>query len=269
VTSVASAGIVGLGLMGGSLARDLSARGVRVLGWDRDGSTVARAMEAGAVAGPLRGEAVDVLVLAVPVLDALNALAGWTAQVRGVRLITDLGSTKAAIVARAEALGVGDRFVGAHPLAGGERCGWGASRTGLYEGARVYLTPAPSCAEGVVSLAHALWAGLGARTETVDAAEHDRRLAWSSHLPQAVSSALAAALAGAGVPREALGPGGRDVTRLAGSSPELWAQVAADNRANLAPALAAVEAELRELRMRLDGGDLSPLRAWFALGGRG
>jgi prephenate dehydrogenase len=107
----------------------------------------------------------------------------------------------------------------------------------------------------------------------MDAAEHDRLLAWTSHLPQSAATALAVALAGAGIPPAALGPGGRDATRLAGSSPELWTAVAADNADFLAEALDALEARLAELRACLAAGDVEATarffgagRAWFEQG---
>lgn len=263
-------GIVGLGLIGGSLARDLAARGVRVLGADREARALDAALAAGAVhaplAGPERAE-VDVLVLAVPVLDAPRMLERVVDQVSGSAVLTDVGSTKRSICAAAEARGIGARFVGAHPLAGDHRGGWEASRPGLFRGARVYLTPGHGSSPDAVEAVRGLWETVGGVVETIDAAEHDRLLAWSSHLPQAVSSALAAALAGAGVPRAALGPGGQGVARLAASPSGLWAQIAADNADALGPALEAVAAELRRLGEAVEGGDLERLRAWFAAAG--
>jgi prephenate dehydrogenase len=206
----------------------------------------------------------DAVVLAVPVLAAPALLRRLAPRLGAVPLVTDVGSTKRSIVAAAEAAGLGARFVGSHPLAGDHRSGWGASRAGLFAGARVYLTPGPSSAPEALAACRALWTALGALPEVTDAEAHDRLLAWSSHLPQAVSSALALALARAGVPREALGPGGRDVTRLAGSSPGLWAQVAADNADALLPALDGMEAALRELREGVERGDPAALRDWFA-----
>jgi prephenate dehydrogenase len=205
-------------------------------------------------------------VLAVPVLAAPEVLRTLEPLAGGVRLVTDVGSTKRSVVAAAEALGMGERFVGAHPLAGDHRSGWEASRTGLFRGARVYLKPGEASGEDAVRRARELWEGVGGRVETMDAAAHDRLLAWSSHLPQAVSSAFARALAGAGVPREALGPGGRDVARLAASSAAMWADVALDNARELVPALAAAEAELRGLRERIGSGDGARVREWFAVG---
>jgi prephenate dehydrogenase len=201
-------------------------------------------------------------VLAVPVQEAPRLLAGIAPGLGSARLVTDVGSTKRAIVAAAATLGVGDRFVGGHPLAGSTGTGWGASREGLFAGATVYLTPAAATADAAMALAAALWEGVGARCEVLDAAAHDRRVAWTSHLPQALSSALAIALSREGVARATLGPGGRDVTRLADSPPELWGAIAAANADELAPALAAVERELRALRRALARGG-GAARGWF------
>ena len=262
---IRAAAVAGMGLIGGSVARELAARGVRVLGHDRDPAAVAAAMRGGVVAAALGEdfagvEEADVLVVAVPVLAAREVLRAARPRLGGVRLITDAGSTKRSIVAVAEEMGMGARFVGAHPLAGDHRSGWDASRAGLFAGARVFLCPASDAEEDAIALADALWTGLGGRTERMDAAEHDRLLAWTSHLPQAVSSALGAALAGRGIGRAELGPGGRDVTRLAGSSLDLWADVLRDNADAVDDALAAMEAEVRALRDAVASGDADRVR---------
>lgn len=251
--------VLGLGLMGGSLAHDLAGRGIRVLGWDRDAAVVRRAVAA-RIAEPLtRSETPDVLVLALPVMAARELLFHLADRWAGVRLITDVGSTKQSIVALAEKVGIGDRFVGSHPLAGDHLSGWEASRTGLFAGARVFVSPAPSATGEAIALADHLWRLVDARPETLDAGEHDRRLAWSSHLPQLMASVLGGVLADAGVERAELGPGGRDMTRLAGSSPAMWTDIGIDNADHLVPALAAAEARLRELRSALSHGDPAPL----------
>lgn len=266
---IRSVAIIGLGLIGGSLARDLAARGVRVYGWDADAECLISAVAGGAVHQPLTedlsdADEVDAVVLAVPVLTAEEILRTLALCLDGVRLVTDVGSTKRSIVEHAEKLGFGDRFVGSHPLAGGHRSGWDASRAGLFDGARVFLCPAPSASAEAMRMARELWTMAGGQPEVADAEEHDRHLAWISHLPQAVSSALGRVLAGQGIAREELGPGGRDVTRLAGSSPQMWADVAIDNADALLPALEAMESELRALRDALAGGDRERLRALFA-----
>ncbi|CAA9333315.1 MAG: hypothetical protein AVDCRST_MAG89-2245, partial [uncultured Gemmatimonadetes bacterium] len=190
---IESAAILGLGLIGGSLARDLAANGVRVFAGDRDEAAVRAAAEQG-IARPLTwNEPMDVVVLAVPVVAARELLRELAGRMEGVRLITDAGSTKRSIVDAAEQMGIGARFVGSHPLAGDHRSGWDASRAGLFEGARVYLSPSPSTDADALELARELWTRVGAVPEVMDAVEHDRRLAWTSHLPQAASTALARA----------------------------------------------------------------------------
>lgn len=258
-----SAAILGLGLIGGSLARDLAARGVRVLGWDRDSAIVAAAVGQGIVQ-LLSDDTPEIVVLAVPVMAACELLGELRDELHGARLVTDVGSTKTSIVALAEAVGLGGRFVGSHPIAGDHRSGWAASRAGLFAGARVFLSPAPSATEEAAGLAARLWRMVDARPEVLDADEHDRRLAWTSHLPQMMASALGGVLADAGVDRAELGPGGRDVARLAGSSPEMWADIGVDNAGHLAPALAAAEARLRDLRLAIEAGDGARLRRLLA-----
>jgi len=251
--------VLGLGLIGGSLARDLAARGVRVFAWDRDAAVVKAAAEEG-IAEPLLWDApIDVLVIAVPVLAARDVLADVAKMADGVRLITDAGSTKSSIVHAAESLGIGDRFVGSHPLAGDHRSGWDASRAGLFADAPVYLCRTRSTTSEAMWLASALWTSVGARPELMDADRHDVRLAWTSHLPQVVSTALALTLAQPGMQRASLGPGGRDVTRLAGSSPEMWADILLDNADALASALAMLQVQIGGISRAVADGDRAAL----------
>ncbi|HET7464591.1 MAG TPA: prephenate dehydrogenase/arogenate dehydrogenase family protein [Longimicrobium sp.] len=263
--------VAGLGLIGGSLARDLAARGVRVLGYDADRSTLEAALGSGVVAAALGEgwggvEDADALVVAVPVRAAAAMLRDARPRLAGVRLITDAGSTKAAIVAEAGRLGIGARFVGAHPLAGGTRSGWAAARAGLFEGATVYLTPSAESSPEAVDLARSLWASVGGRAVEMTADEHDRLLAWTSHLPQVVASAVGAALAERGIAPGQLGPGGHGVTRLAASSPDVWRDILADNAANVTTALAAVERHLAAARAAIESGDVAAIRAWLEVG---
>lgn len=267
--------IIGLGLMGGSLARDFAASGIRISAYDTDDMALRHAHASGVVSGvldaTLAGVAeADVVVLAVPIDVAPDLLARVAEHAMGARLITDVGSTKARIVAAASALGLGSRFVGSHPMAGDHRSGWVVSRTGLFAGARVYLSAPDEAPDGLIHFASSLWTSLGGRPVVVPAELHDQKLAWASHLPHVVSAALALALAGAGVPRNELGPGGRDVTRLAGSSPEMWTAIARENADAIDEALAQTQRELASFRAALrcpDAGDVrrrfADARAWF------
>ena len=261
-TARRTAGVIGLGLIGGSLARDLAAAGWRVLGTDRDPETVDAALEAGVVADHLATMAdadLDVVVLAVPVRAAPGWLRRLARELPDRVVVTDVGSTKRSVVDAAEATGLGPRFVGSHPMAGDHRSGWPAAREGLYSGARVWLCPTAVTRPAALAAAADLWRTVGAEPDRIDAGEHDRLLARSSHLPQLVASALAAALAREGVAREALGPGGRDTTRLAGSDPEMWLDILVDNADLIGPGLDTLLDILSRCRDALEAGSEAPL----------
>lgn len=270
---VGTAAVVGLGLIGGSVARELAAQGVRVLGFDSNPASIRSAVEEGVVAVALGDglegiEEAEVIVLAVPVTAAGEVLRKVGQRAAGARLVTDVGSTKRAVLAAADAAGLGERFVGAHPLAGDHRSGWAASRLGLFHGARVFLTPTSSASADATALARGLWAAMGARVDSVAAAEHDHALAWSSHLPQAVGTALGRALSAGAIAREMLGPGGREMTRLAGSSHDVWTGIAMENADELIPALLAMEEEIVACRAALENGDADAVRRFFEGGNR-
>jgi len=267
------AAVVGLGLIGGSVARALTERGVRVLGFDHDDATLRAAVAEGGIHSPLAAdwagvEDAELVVIAVPVDAAAGVLAALAPRLGRALLVTDVGSTKASVVDAARAAGIGATFVGSHPLAGDHRSGWAASRAELFHGARVFLAPTAETTAAALRRAESLWRELGARAEQVDAAEHDRRLAVTSHLPQVAASALASVLAERGADRAELGPGGRDMTRLAGSSPAMWTAIAADNALPLSAAVAALEERLHDFRRALDGGDGAELRRFFERGNR-
>jgi prephenate dehydrogenase len=269
MTTFDSAAIIGLGLIGGSVARDLAALGVRVMAYDPDAARLAAAIRTNVVSGALPESLegvgdVDVIVLATPVDEAIDMLRRVAPHATRTKLITDVGSTKARIVETAHAVGIGDRFVGAHPMAGDHRSGWEASRTRLFVEARVYLCTNAEVRHETLQLAHTFWRRLGACPKEMAADQHDLELAWTSHLPHMVSASLALALARAGVGRDYLGPGGRDVTRLAGSSPEMWTAIALDNAEALETAMQEAEREIASLRAaikRADRQELSKLLA--------
>jgi prephenate dehydrogenase len=268
--------IVGLGLMGGSLARDLAALGVRVSAYDADATQLAAAIRTNVIAAALDaslsgiGDA-DVIVLATPVDAAVEILRRIAPNAGRVKLITDVGSTKARIVEQARGFGLADRFIGSHPMAGDHRSGWPASRTGLYVDAPVYLCANRDASPDAMELAQSFWRRVGALPQRMSAEEHDQKLAWTSHLPHMISISLSLALARAGVSRAHLGPGGRDVTRLAGSSPEMWTAIAMENAAELESALRQTEREIASLRDAIKRADpqelnarLTAARTWFA-----
>lgn len=267
VTHIASVGIVGLGLIGGSAARDLAAAGIPVVGFDRDPDVLDTAVARGAIqtraASPLElVAAVDVLLIAAP-LDAalalLDVIAGSDAVNAGRTIVMDVGSTKKSIVDAANATSLRTCFVGAHPLAGDHRSGFDAARPELFRGKPVYLCPAAGTSEAVRQHAVSFWQLLGALPHVIDAAEHDALLAWTSHLPQAVSSAMAHALVAAGISHDQLGPGGRDATRLAASDPDLWTTILLDNAQHVSDALQQAGHTIDAFRRAIDARDHATL----------
>ena len=262
------AAVIGLGLIGGSVARDLAAMGLRVSAFDADATQLAAAMRDGVVHTRLNQsldglEAADLVVIAVPVDEALAVLRLGAPRLGRTALITDVGSTKARIVALATELGIGERFVGAHPMAGDHRSGWSASRAGLFVNAPLYLCPATDTVPQAMTLADTLWRTLGARPIEMDAVSHDERLAWTSHLPHMIAVVLGLTLGEGGVTRDDLGPGGRDMTRIAGSSPDMWTAIAVDNSEPIDAALAVAEREITALREEIARRDAAALHARF------
>lgn len=269
------AAVIGLGLIGGSIARELASRGIWVRGFDENRDSLDAAVAAGVVNEALESSLqgtrdADIIIIAVPVDAAIGVLERVGPHAKAGALITDVGSTKSRIVAAAERLGLGERFVGSHPLAGDHRSGWEASRLGLFRDSRVYLCPTSTSTSVAIDRSKMLWRELGARDVVLSPSEHDRRVAWTSHLPHVVANAVALTLAHAGVPRDDLGPGGRDVTRLSGSSPEMWAAILHENASPVDDALAAVEREIAALRDAVARDDADALRrrfgdarAWF------
>lgn len=247
-------GIVGVGLIGGSIAR--AARvvdpAVSIVGVDVNG--VARdAVAAGVVdaAGDIDAlAACELIVLAAPVsanlawMDRLAA-AGVTS------LVTDVGGTKRQMNAKAEALRDRLAFVGGHPMAGSERSGFAAADANLFRGRKWFLVPGqPSDVATLESWIRRL----GAEPSVVDAETHDRVMATVSALPQVTASALMA-LVGDRVGGEGLamsGPGLRDTTRLAGSAATWMTDGLAHNSREVADAIDALITELRSVRDQLD-----------------
>ena len=235
--------VAGLGLVGGSIARGLAAAGHHVTGLDAP-AVLRRARRAGAIAAAAASAAeaaarCDVVFLAAPPRVNLRLLRELAAG--GHRaIVTDVGSVKRPICAEAVRLGLG-RFVGGHPMAGSAAAGFGASQAALFEGRPWVLTPAAGRRPPRRLLA--LLRDLGARPVVTTPAQHDRAVAFLSHVPQIVAWALADAARADATTRRRLrlaGPAWRDMTRIAGSPRRLWAQILEQNRDEVLRALAAL-----------------------------
>jgi prephenate dehydrogenase len=261
--------IVGVGLIGGSLGLALRQRALarRVVGVGRRQAAVDRAVELGAVdAGTLDLRAgvaeAELVVLATPVRAMVELARGMADVLPRGALMTDVGSTKAGLVRSLEEVaGTRFRYVGSHPMAGSERRGVDEASPGLFDGALCFVTPTPRTDPRALDALCELWQALGARVRSLDPAEHDRLLAFASHLPHLVAAALVNA-----APPDALscaGPGFRDTTRIASGDPRLWADVCLENRDRLLDALAQVEQQLRTLHRILDDAREVELLGWL------
>jgi len=262
-------GVIGLGAIGGSVARRAKQAGIAtVLGWSPDAAERDAARAQGALdEAPDRAvdiaRRVDLLVLAAPPAANLQILEDLHADLPPGALVTDVGSVKRAIVARAEALGLGARFAGSHPLAGTHEQGFHASRADLLRAAVVYVTPSRG-GERVAREIADWWEGVhGAQPVMMTAEAHDALVAVTSHLPQILASLLGGYLAVHLPEGASLGPGAKGTTRLAASDPALWTEILLMNRDKVLPALRRLEEPLGELERALETGDATALRGWL------
>jgi prephenate dehydrogenase len=261
--------IVGTGLIGGSLGLALKKGGFRgkIVGCDSK-AVLARAKRARAIdvglADPVEASAgSDVVVLATPVGSIIELIERLAPRISPSTLLTDVGSTKGEIVSRAaKAFGsdkdAARRFLAAHPMAGKENSGIGFADAELFRGAVWFVTPLPGqkLKTGVIGEYLRLVKKTGARIAELDAAEHDELCAWISHVPQMISTALAATLVEEyGEKAPLLESGGRalrEMTRIAASPYSMWRDIAITNKRQIADALLKLEQRLAHIRENLD-----------------
>ena len=255
-------GIIGLGLIGGSIAlaaRQLWPKALVIAVDNKDVLETAmrlHAVDVGAEDLVVLAEA-DLVVLAAPVKQNIALLAELDAHVRQPAIVTDTGSTKREIVAAARQLPPRFTFVGGHPLAGAARGGLENARPDLFMGRPWLLTAVGERDSAAAEKVSTFVRALGAQPRTVAADAHDRLVAFLSHLPQLTASALMHVVGGA-VGAEGLTLAGRglaDTTRLASSPSEIWRDIAATNADELAAALDALIDLLTDLRADLATGE--------------
>ncbi len=265
--------LIGVGLIGGSLARALRAAGTcgYVIGQDIDHDRLERAQGLGIIdeGAPDLGTAVagaDAVVVAVPIGAIRAVFAGIRPGLPIRTLVTDVGSVKGAVVAAARAL-LGEHLpyvVPGHPIVGAERSGVESSSAQLFAGQRVILTPLPETMRSATERVQAMWESAGAEVEVMEADRHDELLAATSHLPHALACALVNAVIRVGGPEAALrytAGGFGDLTRIASSSPALWRDIFLANRERLCAALTCFQAEIESLREAIADGDGEALLA--------
>ena len=257
-----SIAIVGLGLIGGSIALAVRERwpASRLVGVDAP-SVLAHAIGSAAIDRACDSiaalPAVDLIVLAAPVNQNIELLKQFASNRPDKVVITDVGGTKRAIVAAAHGLPASTTFVGGHPISGAERGGFGFARPDLFAGRPWIFTPAgDDCGDAVARLSQFV-TGLGATPTTMNADQHDRLMAFVSHLPQLTASALMDVV-GRATPAGGVRMGGRglaDTTRLASSPASVWRDICATNADAIGDALDLMIASLTEMRDNLQRGE--------------
>ncbi|MEQ8516017.1 MAG: prephenate dehydrogenase/arogenate dehydrogenase family protein [Chromatocurvus sp.] len=269
-TPPSTVAIIGLGLIGGSLALALRDAGAvrELLAWDTRADAMKEGLARGvidrALDSPLDALVqADVIVLCVPTVAAADLLAALTqqaAQIDSSAAITDVASVKGGLETRmlAEHGVVPANVILGHPIAGSERSGVAAARADLFRDHLTILTPADNASASALAVVSALWEAAGASVVCMAVSAHDRVLAATSHLPHVLAYCLVDTLARSphcdDIFRFAAG-GFRDFTRIASSDPVMWRDVALANRAALLEAIDDFEQHLTTLRAAIDAGD--------------
>lgn len=267
--------IIGVGMIGGSLARALKRAGAvrEVVGCGRDVTHLQQALALGVIdrleLDPARAVArADVVVLCMPVGSIGTVLRQIAGHLGPQTIVTDVGSTKGSVVEAARgAFGtLPARFVPGHPIAGTERSGVAASMAELFQDRRVILTPERDTDPAALAQVRAMWEQCGARVTEMGVRHHDEVLAATSHLPHMLAYALVDTLArmddSAEIFSYAAG-GFRDFTRIASSDPQMWHDICLANRDALLVMLERYRHDLEQLTVALRNGDGDYLKQTF------
>jgi 3-phosphoshikimate 1-carboxyvinyltransferase len=259
--------IIGLGLIGGSLAKALKINRQcgQIIGYDRDFEESKAGYNAGVIDLAIENlvdavSTADLIVLAVPVKAMEKVLMDIAPFIAEDTLITDVGSTKGNVVAAAKRVfgDVPTGFVPGHPIAGSEKSGVAAADSQLFNGYKVILTPLPDSADEATARVEEMWRFTGAEVLMMDVARHDEVLAATSHLPHILAFSLVDTLAreeeNLDIFRYAAG-GFRDFTRIAGSDPTMWHDVCLANKDPLLRQLDRFTAGLARLRSAIEQGN--------------
>ena len=268
--------IVGVGLIGGSLAKALRKSGFAgtIVGADRNEAALKMATELGVIDrySNKLAEAVagaDIVVLSVPVRQTGSVLAELLPSLPADSVITDVGSSKAHVVSAAQQV-LGNRmdyFVPGHPIAGREKSGVAAAETELFRDHRVILTPLESTRRDAIDLVTQMWNSVGAQTSCLSVQQHDLVLAATSHLPHVLAYATVDTLAGTDYVEEIFefaAGGFRDFSRIASSDPVMWRDVCLTNKSAILDVLDRFENQLGEIRKAIETDDSDKLTETFA-----
>ncbi len=263
--------IIGVGLIGGSLARVMKSKGIAgsIRGGGRSRATLERALALGVIdsidPNPAYSvEDADLVVLATPVGTFETIVRAAGPRLKRGAILTDVGSVKGSLIEMIEgALAPGSHYVPAHPIAGREKSGVAESTETLFRGRRCILTPTVKTDPGALEAVRDLWRAAGADVNIMDAGLHDSVFAAVSHLPHVAAFAMMCAVSELKTDTEDYvqfsGAGFRDFTRIAASSPEMWRDICFMNSGNLIPMIDRYMDSLSRFRHEIGERDVTAL----------
>lgn len=264
--------VVGVGLLGGSVALAARQRGIvrRVIGVGRTAARLERARDA-RVLDDISTDLVavaaqaDLLIFATPVNLIVAGVREVATACRPGTLITDVGSTKAHLCqALSTGLPSSATFIGSHPLAGSEKQGWEHSRSDLFEGRVCVVTPTETSRRDEIARLTAFWQTIGMSVVEMSPEAHDLALAQTSHVPHVVASALARTLANEN--RSLAATGFADTTRIAAGDPNVWVPILLDNRDAVVASLDEFSTQLAAIRSAIAQGNTEEIRRLWEQG---
>jgi prephenate dehydrogenase len=259
--------IIGVGLIGGSLAKVLKAKNLagRITGAGRSRETLESALRLGVIDSMGHGskhavENADLVVLASPVGTFESILNEIGPHLKKGAILTDVGSVKGALISSLEKnIPQGTHFVPAHPIAGREKSGVAEATETLFQQRRCIITPTAHTDPAALTAVRELWTAAGAEVSIMDADLHDKVFAAVSHLPHVAAFAMMSAVAELNTGTEDYlqfsGAGFRDFTRIAGSSPEMWRDICLINRSNLVEMIDRYMHSLNQFKRDIVAGD--------------
>jgi prephenate dehydrogenase len=267
------AAILGVGLIGGSIARVLKKHGLaaQVVGSGRSRENLDAALKLGVIDDALSAEeavrGADLVILCMPVLSIIPTLQKIASGIEDGALVTDVGSTKGEIVRQAEKIAEGRfTFIGSHPIAGSEKTGAVASSDSLFEGRNCIVTPAETAPKDALVKLKKLWQAAGMDVVEMDTANHDRVMAAVSHLPHMAAYGLVNTVRNEKGSSELLkfaAGGFKDFTRIAASSPEMWADITIENGQAVTELIRKMKQQLSLIESAIENSDREKLLELF------
>lgn len=253
--------IVGVGLIGGSIGIDVRRLHLarEVVGVVRRKESIEESVRLGAVDRATLDinegvNGADLVILATPI----SKMVSIAEKIKSEAVIIDVASVKGKLVRELEKV-LGTNYVGTHPMAGSERRGVSAAKAGIFEGSTCIITPTENTKPGALGKVKEFWKRLGAKVITLSIDEHDRLVAFTSHLPHLLAAGLVNTMAGEEKVESCIGPGFKDTTRIAASPPALWQEICEWNKDAILASLKKFQGELSGIEELINSSNWNEL----------